>query len=285
MLVSDSVPIATSRARPGGDSLRNVVVCVRVSLLQLDVDLAVPAEERLAEAAALVRGREGDHLVVLPELWLAGGWDYSRWDADAETLDGRTARTMADAARDAGVWLHAGSIVERAEDGAHYNTSLLFGPDGTLRATYRKIHRFGFDSGEAALMGPGTDLVTCPTPFGTLGLATCYDLRFPEMFRMLLDRGAEVLVIPAAWPARRVEHWRLLARARAVENQVFVLACNTAGTQADLAQGGHSAVVDPWGETVAEAGPEAHILTAEIDTALVAKTRADFPVLKDRRLG
>ncbi|NUU23183.1 MAG: carbon-nitrogen family hydrolase, partial [Streptomycetaceae bacterium] len=209
---------------------------MRVSLIQLDVDLSVPAAERLADAAAKVREREGDHLVVLPELWLPGGWDYARWDADAETPDGPTARAMSAAARDAGVWLHAGSIVERGPDGGHYNTSLLFGPDGGLRATYRKIHRFGFDSGEAAQMGPGTELVTCPTPFGTLGLATCYDLRFPEMFRMLLDQGTEVLVVPAAWPARRVEHWRLLARARAVENQVFVLACNTAGTQAGLAQ-------------------------------------------------
>ncbi|MCF2526546.1 carbon-nitrogen family hydrolase [Yinghuangia soli] len=258
---------------------------MRVSLIQLEVDLSVPAADRLAEAAELVRGRAGDHLVVLPELWLAGGWDYARWDEDAEALDGPTARTMADAARDAGVWLHAGSIVELGPDGAHYNTSLLIGPDGLRRAAYRKIHRFGFDSGEAALMGPGDEIVTCPTPFGTIGLATCYDLRFPEMFRLLLDQGTEVLVVPAAWPARRVEHWRLFARARAVENQVFVLACNTAGEQAGLAQGGHSMVVDPWGEILAEAGTGFQVLTAEIDTALVAKTRADFPVLKDRRLG
>ncbi|MGW0660272.1 carbon-nitrogen family hydrolase [Streptodolium elevatio] len=258
---------------------------MRVSLIQLDVDLSVPKADRLAETLRLVRERADDHLVVLPELWLPGGWDYARWDEDAETLDGPTAQALAEAARDAGVWLHGGSIVERGDDGAHYNTSLVFGPDGALRATYRKIHRFGFDSGEAALMGPGADIVTLVTPFGTLGLATCYDLRFPEMFRLLLDRGAEVLVVPAAWPARRVEHWRLLARARAVENQVFVLACNTAGSQAGLAQGGHSVVVDPWGEIVAEAGPEGRVLTAEIDTALVAKTRADFPVLKDRRVG
>ncbi|HSA52925.1 MAG TPA: nitrilase-related carbon-nitrogen hydrolase, partial [Yinghuangia sp.] len=218
-----------------------------MSLIQLDVDLAVPAADRVAEAARLVRGCAGDHLVVLPELWAAGGWDYSGWEAGAEPLDGPTARAMADAARDAGVWLHAGSIVERDADGARYNTSLMFGPDGGLRTTYRKVHRFGFDSGEAAIMGPGDGPVVLATPFGTLGFATCYDLRFPEMFRLLLDAGAEVLVVPAAWPARRVEHWRLLARARAVENQVFVLACNTAGTQAGIAQGGHSMVVDPWG--------------------------------------
>lgn len=118
-----------------------------------------------------------------------------------------------------------------------------------------------------------------------MGLATCYDLRFPEQFRLLVDAGATVLVVPAGWPARRREHWTLLARARAIESQAYVLACGTAGTHAGVELAGHSLVVDPWGAVLAEAGPGEEVLTAELDPGLVARTRADFPVLRDRVLG
>jgi predicted amidohydrolase len=258
---------------------------VRASLIQLDIDPAESPEDRRARTAALVRGLRGSDLVLLPELWPLGGFAYDAWSAGAETLDGPTADAMSAAAADAGVWLHAGSIVERDPDGPLYNTSLLFSPDGELAHTYRKIHRFGFDSGEAVAMAPGEELATAHTPLGVLGLTTCYDLRFPELFRALLDAGTEVFVIPAAWPARRREHWTLLARARAVEEQAYVLACNTAGTHAGVEQAGHSIVVDPWGEVLAEAGPGEEVLTVELDPSLVARTRADFPVLRDRMMG
>ena len=192
---------------------------------------------------------------------------------------------MAKAASDAGVWLHAGSIVERDPDGTLYNTSLVLSPTGELAATYRKIHRFGFDQGEAVMMGAGESLVTLALPELTLGLATCYDLRFPELFRGLVDAGAQAFVVPAGWPARRREHWTLLARARAVENQAYVLACGTAGTHAGVEQAGHSIVVDPWGEVLAEAGPGEEVLSVELDVTKVLTTREQFPVLKDRMLG
>jgi predicted amidohydrolase len=246
---------------------------------------AEPAAERRARVAALVRAQQGADLVVLPELWPLGGFAYDAWSDGAEPLDGPTADAMSAAARAAGVWLHAGSIVERDPDGPIYNTSLVFSPSGELLHTYRKIHRFGFDSGEAVVMGAGQEIVTAATDFGTLGLATCYDLRFPELFRALLDAGAQLLVVPAAWPARRREHWTLLARARAVEEQAFVLACNTAGTHGGVEQAGHSLVVDPWGTVLAEAGPDEQVLTVEFDPAAVAKAREEFPVLRDRLLG
>lgn len=258
---------------------------VRASLIQLAVSDAEPPAERRSRAAALVRAQDGADLVVLPELWALGGFAYDAWSAGAEPLDGPTAETMAAAARAAGVWLHAGSIVERDPDGPIYNTSLLFAPDGTLTHTYRKIHRFGFDSGEAVAMGAGQEIVTADTGVGRLGLATCYDLRFPELFRALLDDGAELLVVPAAWPARRREHWTLLARARAVEEQAYVLACNTAGTHGGVPQAGHSLVVDPWGRVLGEAGAEEEVLTVDLDPAEVAKARAEFPVHRDRLLG
>ncbi|MFG2821879.1 carbon-nitrogen family hydrolase [Kitasatospora sp. NPDC048365] len=258
---------------------------MRASLIQLAVSDAEPAAERRARAAAVVRAQAGADLVVLPELWPLGGFAYELWSDGAEPLDGPTAEAMSAAAKSIGAWLHAGSIVERDPDGPIYNTSLLFAPDGELVHTYRKIHRFGFDSGEAVVMGAGQEIVTAAADFATLGLATCYDLRFPELFRALLDAGAELLVVPAAWPARRVEHWTLLARARAVEEQAYVLACNTAGTHGGVEQGGHSIVVDPWGRVLAEAGADEQVLTVEFDPAEVAKARAEFPVHRDRLLG
>ncbi|MGW0706619.1 carbon-nitrogen family hydrolase [Streptomyces sp. NPDC002643] len=266
---------------------------MRASLIQIGVDEDESVESRRRRVASLVREQAGADLVVLPELWTTGAFSYEAFAEEAEPLDGPTYEAMAKAASDAGVWLHAGSIPERtpsesgsaASGGPLYNTSLVFSPSGELAAAYRKIHRFGFDKGEAVLMGAGRDLVTVRLPGTVLGIATCYDLRFPELFRGLVDAGAETFVLSAGWPERRRAHWTLLAQARAVENQAFVLACGTAGTHAGVPQAGHSIVVDPWGEVLAEAGSEEQVLTVEFDPAKVATTREQFPALKDRLLG
>jgi predicted amidohydrolase len=258
---------------------------VRASLLQIDVNDGETVDSRRRRVAALVREQAGVDLVVLPELWTTGAFAYEAFDTEAESLEGPTFEVMAKAASDAGTWLHAGSIPERDADGTLYNTSLVFTPSGDLAAAYRKIHRFGFDKGEAVLMGAGAELVTVRLPGTTLGIATCYDLRFPELFRGLVDAGAETLVLSAGWPERRRSHWTLLAQARAVENQAFVLACGTAGTHAGVPQAGHSIVVDPWGEVLAEAGAGEQVLTVDFDPGKVATTREQFPALKDRMLG
>ncbi|MFF6979144.1 carbon-nitrogen family hydrolase [Streptomyces sp. NPDC008343] len=258
---------------------------MRASLLQIDVNEGESVESRRLRIASLVREQAGADLVVLPELWTTGAFAYEDFGSGAEPLEGPTYEAMAKAASDAGVWLHAGSIPERDPDGPLYNTSLVFSPSGDLAAAYRKIHRFGFDKGEAVLMGAGDELVTVRLPETTLGVATCYDLRFPELFRGLVDAGAETLVVPAGWPERRRGHWTLLAQARAVENQAFVLACGTAGTHAGVPQAGHSIVVDPWGEVLAQAGAGEQVLTVEFDPGKVAVTRDQFPALKDRMLG
>ncbi|MET9406762.1 carbon-nitrogen family hydrolase [Streptomyces sp. NPDC002935] len=265
---------------------------MRASLLQIDVNDDESVAARRRRVADLVRNQAGVDLVVLPELWTTGAFAYDEFAAQAEPLDGPTHEAMAKAASDAGVWLHAGSIPERAASVAGsateaplYNTSLVFSPAGELVAAYRKIHRFGFDKGEAVLMGAGSELVTVPLPETVLGVATCYDLRFPELFRGLVDAGAQTFVVPAGWPERRRSHWTLLAQARAVENQAYVLACGTAGTHAGVPQAGHSIVVDPWGEVLAEAGSDEEILTVDFDPAKVVTTREQFPALKDRLLG
>ncbi|MFC7812989.1 carbon-nitrogen family hydrolase [Streptomyces olivaceus] len=258
---------------------------MRASLIQIAVNEDETVEARRARVAALVRAQAGADLVVLPELWTTGAFAFEEFGTAAEPLRGPTHEAMAAAASDTGAWLHAGSVPERGPDGRLYNTSLLYFPSGDLAASYRKIHRFGFDKGEAVLMGAGHEPVTVRLPETTVGVATCYDLRFPELFRTLVDAGAETFVVPAGWPERRRSHWTLLAQARAVENQAFVLACGTAGAHAGVPQAGHSIVVDPWGEVLAQAGAGEEVLTVEFDPARAARTREQFPALKDRVLG
>lgn len=266
---------------------------MRVAVVQVGYGDEELMAERVERVGALVREQAGHDLVVLPELWAPGGFSYRDWDERAEPVDGPTARAMAAAARDAGVMLHAGSIVERPADGETglegrglWNTSLVFGPDGGLLATYRKIHRFGFGSGEPKLMDAGQDIVLVDLPGGQgrAGLSTCYDLRFPELYRRQLDAGATAFIIPAAWPMARVRHWTLLAHARAIEDQCVVIACNTAGTHSGTEMGGHSQVVLPTGEALAMAGSDEQVLSVDIDLAGVAEYRSAFPVLADRRL-
>ena len=264
----------------------------RIAVVQVGHGDEEPVAERVERVAGMVRGLAGHDLVLLPELWPVGGFDYKRWAERAEPIDGAFAAAMSAAARDAGVILHAGSFVERSaapgpEGKSLWNTSLVFGRDGELLATYRKIHRFGFAAGEPELMEAGDDVVVVDLPLKPsirVGLSTCYDLRFPELYRRQLDLGAELLLVPAAWPAARVAHWSLFARARAVEEQCVVVACKTAGTHCGVTMGGRSVIVLPTGEVVAEAGADEEILSAEVDLAVVPRTRAAFPVLADRRL-
>lgn len=253
---------------------------MRVHVIQLGYGDDESPADRTRRVADLVRAQRGADLVVLPELWPQGGFSYDRWEDEAESLDGPVVEAMRAAARDVGATVHMGSLVERDEAGRLFNTSVLLGPDGATLATYRKVHLFGFGEGEPKLMSAGDGMVV----HGRLGLATCYDLRFPEQFRLLLDAGAEVVLLVAAWPAKRVAHWRLLAQARAVENQTYVVACNTAGTHAGVPMGGRSIVVEPWGAVLAEADEDEVVLVVDLDLELVRATREQFPVLADRRL-
>ena len=271
---------------------------MRIALIQLGYDDREPVFDRVTRAANLVRAQAGHDLVVLPELWAPGGFSYKQWDKRAEPVDGPIALAMSAAARDAAVTLHAGSIIERPAGGERgpegknlWNTSLVFASDGLLVATYRKIHRFGFGQGEPLLMeaGDALSLVDVPDSASDVGparaaLSTCYDLRFPELYRAQLDAGATLFVIPAAWPAARVRHWTLLAHARAIENQCVVVACNTAGTHAGVEMGGHSQVVLPTGDVAAMAGIDEQVLSVDVDMSVVSDYRTSFPVLRDRRL-
>lgn len=257
---------------------------MKVSLIQLVADLDEDPADRLARGCDLVRAERDADLVVLPELWVTGFFDFDAYPKAAEPLDGPIAAALADAARTAGTWLHGGSIIEAGPDGSLYNTALLFDPGGRLAHIQRKVHVFGYRSREAELLRGADTLAPVDTPFGTVGMTTCYDLRFPEVYRVLVDGGATLLVVAAAWPAARLDHWRLLARARAVENQCFLLGCNAAGRQGRAVLAGHSVVVDPWGVPLAEAGQDEQVLRADFDPAQPGRLRAEFPALRDRRL-
>lgn len=260
-----------------------------IRLLQIAYGDTEPLAERVERVTALVRQQRGADLVVLPELWAHGGFSYASWQDAAEALTGPTVMALRAAAREARVLLHGGTIIERdlGRD-VLFNTAVVVDRDGEIVATYRKLHRFGFSAGEPKLLSAGEQLSSLDVNIAgqpvAVGLATCYDLRFPEMFRMLTVNGMRMCMIVAAWPQSRVNHWRLLAQARAVENQVLVIACNTAGAHAGVTMGGHSMVVDAGGQVLAEAGNDEQVLKVKVDLCEVDEVRANFPVLQDRRL-
>ncbi|MET0530282.1 MAG: nitrilase-related carbon-nitrogen hydrolase [Microvirga sp.] len=258
---------------------------MKVSLIQVDVRDDEPTSDRLARVAGLVSTEKNRDLVVLPELWAHGAFSYEGW-GEGEALDGPVLSAIAAAAREAGCFVHAGGIVERNPGGRPFNTAVLFDRGGNQIAVYRKIHLYGFDEGEAVLFEPGNEVVVTDGLEVSIGLATCFDLRFPELFRDMTSKGAKIFVIPAGWPTKRVEHWRLLLRARAIENQAFVLGCATTGAHAGKSMGGYSAIIDPFGTVLAEAGPNnEEILRTDLDLSAVSTIREEFPVLEWRRLG
>jgi predicted amidohydrolase len=258
---------------------------MRVTSIQLDAGdrpKAAMLDDALAQVAAAAS--QGADLILLPEIWPTGYFRFDRYEDDAEPLDGPTVKAMEAAARDGGCHLFMGSLIERDErDGRRlFNTSVLIGPEGTVLSTYRKIHLFGYESRERQLLSAGRDVVVARTELGALGLSTCYDLRFPELYRKMMAAGADAFLVTSAWPAARVEAWRLFNRARAHENLAFLVSCNGAGLSAGTELAGHSMVVSPMGEVRAEADKKPQLLTAEIDLADVAAARRQFPALEDR---
>ena len=265
---------------------------MRVAAVQLnsngDKARNLAAAERLVRAAA----SGGAELVALPEKWnhLAAGEEMA---AQAEPLDGPSLAAARGWARELGVHLLAGSIAERnpeAGEGRAFNASLLIGPDGADLAVYRKIHMFDVEAGGVAYREsdhetPGEEIVSAPVGGVELGLSVCYDLRFPELYRILAVRGARLLAVPAAFTAATGrDHWQPLLRARAIENQAFVIAPNQVGeAPPHYSSHGRSAIVDPWGVVLATAPDEECFVAAELDLAAQERVRERLPSLASRR--
>lgn len=248
----------------------------------------------LEAACRLVRqaGAEGAELVVLPEKWLVLG-SGEELRSGAQELDGPAVRAMRDLAREMGLDLVAGSISERQGEGERLgNTCLHIAPDGEIAASYRKLHLFdveigGRDYRESEHEQPGGTVVTATTADGTIvGLTICFDLRFPELYRALALLGAKVICVPAAFTlATTREHWEVLLRARAIEQQCFVIGANQFGRHGGgMESGGRSTIVGPWGEILAQAPEEGEaVLVADLDFDAQDRLRAAMPVFEARR--
>jgi len=249
-------------------------------------------ERNLETADRLVRGAasRGCQFVALPEKWTVLGTD-EQMSAAAQPLDGPAIGWARTAARELGIELLAGSIVERVsgrEKSA--NTSVHIGPGGEIKAIYRKIHMFdvevdGVLYAESASEQPGDEIVTSEVRGIPLGMSICYDLRFPELYRILAVRGAELIVIPSAFTLTTTrDHWEVLVRARAIENQCFVVAPNQIGPHPPgHRSGGRSLIVDPWGLVLATAPDRESIAVADLDLEMLRAVRRRLPSLANRR--
>jgi predicted amidohydrolase len=255
---------------------------MRVTCIQLEYpDRA--KDETLRHVIGLLDEAQGSDLILLPEIWPCGYFAYDRYAPDSETIAGKLVTTLREKARALKTCLFTGSFVER--DGEQlFNTCLLLGPGGEVLAKYRKIHLFGFNSEERKRLTRGSEIEVADTPFGRAGLAICYDLRFPELFRGMVDAGAEFFLVTAAWPAARREAWKLFCRARAHENLAYLFACNAAGTSRGIEINGNSLIVDPWGKIVAEGGQSEALISCDIDPFAAKALRSEFPALNDRVL-
>lgn len=258
----------------------------KVALVQLEVsDTTSPVhrEGRVIELVHEAAGA-GASFVMLPELWTVGAFNTDAMTDPARGDIGKFENFASVLAKGTGVWLHAGSDIEVDEAGHRYNTAVLVDPDGTVVGRYRKQYLWGGEEGEAAVLTAGAGSLLLQTPLGATGVTTCYELRFPELYRDLVDHGAQAYLVVAGWPQARVEHWRTLLRARAIENQAWVLGVNCVGSHSGAQMGGYSAVVSPRGEVLAEGSPDAEqILYAEVDLAAVNEWRARFGWLADRK--
>ncbi|KAF0193422.1 MAG: carbon-nitrogen hydrolase family protein [Bacillota bacterium] len=251
---------------------------VRVALVQMDVALGLP-KQNYQTVTRLTKDLKPIDIILLPELW-STGYDLTNAAKLAESDNGPTVHFMQELAQQHSAYV-GGSILMQRHHGV-CNTFVLVSPQGIITATYDKTHLFGLMQ-EDVYLSSGRQLVSIQTEFGSAGLAICYDLRFPEIFRRYADVPVDFTFLVAEWPLPRIEHWRTLIRARAIENQCYMLACNRVGTDTNNTFFGHSMVVDPWGEILLEANDSEVIFTVEIDTASIGAARAKIPVLTDRR--
>lgn len=253
---------------------------MKITSIQLEITDRSKAKN-VMHALHILDGVPPSDLILLPEIWPSGYFSFDRYQAESESVDGQTVEAFRKKALERDCHILMGSFVEN-DGGRIYNTALLLDPEGSIAARYRKIHLFGYQSDERNILNAGRDVVVVDTPWGSSGFSTCYDLRFPELFRQMVDKGAKFFLIPSAWPMARLDAWRLFNRARAHENLAYLISCNCAGINAGNRYAGHSMIVDPLGQVIAEGGDTEEVVTAEIDPGLVDSVRNEFSFLDNR---
>ncbi|GAB4266838.1 MAG: carbon-nitrogen family hydrolase [Candidatus Promineifilaceae bacterium] len=254
---------------------------LHIALGQMDVALGQPDVNFAHVQDLAVKAHEiGADVLVLPELWPTG-YDLERADQYASSLDEGLFTVVSQLAHTYNLHI-IGSMLSLIGAGQFGNTAVFFNNQGQRIGHYSKAHLFRLMD-EDQFLTAGDRLTLVQTQWGTMGLSICYDLRFPELYRTYALNGAQLVFVPAEWPHPRLAHWRTLLRARAIENQMFVVACNRVGESKGTHFFGHSAIIDPWGETVVEGDETAELLTAVIDLNVVAEVRQKIPVFADRR--
>ncbi len=252
------------------------IASIQLSVVENDKDATLEKAKNLISKCSDV------DLVMLPEIWNVGFMSFDRYTSEAEDVHGPTMTMLKSLARENSIFLHTGSFIEK-KGVNFYNSSFLLSPQGEVTARYRKIHLFGYNSRETQILTPGSDVVVVETPFGRAGMATCFDLRFPELFRAMVDKGARMFLISSAWPYPRLEAWTMFNRVRALENQCFLISANSAGVNCGIQFVGHSMVSDPWGTQLAGAGDEEMIVRTQIDPEKVQQARDTFPGIAGRK--
>lgn len=252
---------------------------LNIALAQMELEFGEPERNLAAAKKAVVQAvREGSDIVLLPELW-ASGYDLKNASSYASSINEGWFSAMCDLAKEHSIVL-GGSLIEQAGED-YYNTFLLVDQQGEQLGTYRKAHLFDLID-EKVYFTPGAQPGLVKSPWGKIGLALCYDLRFPELFRAYALKGAQLILLVAEWPRSRIAHWDVLLQARAIENQCFIAAVNKVGRNHGNQLGGNSVVVGPLGEILVQGGAAPAVFTAEIDLDEVAQVRNWMPVLDDR---
>lgn len=256
----------------------------KVSSIQLDIVYKNPHKNR-EKANHLIEEAIKDHpdIIVLPETWTAGYSEeiFHNIDAYAETQDGKSITMLRELAKKHNVWIVSGSIVEKDDMGT-YNTVFLIDRMGNIVGKYRKMHLYSAMDENIAFKN-GLDMPVFHTEFGKIALMTCYDIRFVELSRTYALREADAIIVVSNFPNPKVNHWRLLLQARAIENQLYIIACNRVGEADQSTYFGHSLIIDPWGEIINEGSDQEMILSGEIDFGRVDEVRKVIPMYYDRQ--
>ncbi len=251
-----------------------------VGVLQFETNREQSQQDRFDKFQTLLPAKNSCDLVILPELWLQGAFEYSTFSKKTTKEMNSFLIQISKEAKKNNYWIHSGSFLVE-EKNQIFNQAYVFDNFGEIQATYKKNYIFGFGSGESKIVSAGNEFEVIKSPWGKMCFAICYDLRFPELFRKMVLAGAEILLISSAWPTQRIEEWKNLVKARAIENQFLVIACNGVGTQTEAKLGGRSLIVAANGEQILELGDHEVFKIQDLNTDFTTHHRTTFPVLKD----